>query len=84
MKYYSFRKKKAQSHTYKSTTEKQLGVTLNQSYVTAMLGIGMIYPGNSNILHRLILGKTRASEVRRFGSGRTGTGMAIANSAARS
>ena len=47
--------------------EKRLGVTLKQSYVnkiTAMLNPGMIPPGNSDIIHRLLLGKTRpGSEI---------------------
>ena len=51
--------------TYKSEMEKSLGVTFKQGYVnkvTEMLNSGMIPPGNSNIMHRLILGKTRVGE----------------------
>ena len=48
--------------------EKRLGVTLKQSYVnkiTAMLDLGMIPPGNSDLIHRFLLGKTRpGSEIR--------------------
>ena len=42
--------------------EKRLGGTLKQSNVnkiTTMLNSGMIPPGNSDIFHRFLLGKTR-------------------------
>ena len=45
--------------------EKRLGSTLKQGYVnriTAMLNSGMIPPGNSNIIQRFLLGKTRPGE----------------------
>ena len=44
---------------------KKFGVTLNKGYVNrvaAMLNNGMIPTGKSDILHRLILGKTRTGE----------------------
>ena len=54
--------------TYKAKMEKRLGVTLKQSYVniiTAVLNSGMIPPGNSYIVHRFLLWKTRpGSEIR--------------------
>ena len=40
--------------------EKRLGVTLKQGYVNRVMSMhnsGMIYPGNSDILYRLILTK---------------------------
>ena len=40
--------------------EKRLGVTLKQGYVNRVMSMhnsGMIYPGNSDILYRLILMK---------------------------
>ena len=53
---------------YKAKMEKRLGVTLKQSYVnkiTAMLNSGTIPPGNSGIIHRFLLRKTRPrSEIR--------------------
>ena len=45
--------------------EQSFGVTLNQGYVnrvTSILNSGMIPQGNSDIQHRLILGKKRAGE----------------------
>ena len=45
--------------------EKRLGVTLRQFYVakvTTMLNTGMIPTGNSDIIHRFLLGKTRPGE----------------------
>ena len=45
--------------TDKSKMEKRLGYF---NKVTEMLNSGMIPPGNSNIMHRLILGKTRVGE----------------------
>ena len=45
--------------------EKMIGNTLKQSYVnriTAMLISGMIPTGNSDIIHRFLLGKTRPGE----------------------
>ena len=51
--------------TYKSKMEKRFGVDLKQDYVNrvpTILNIGMIPPGNSDILHRLTLRKTRPGE----------------------
>ena len=53
------------SYSYKAKIEKRLGVTLRQSYVTrimTMLNTGMIPTGNSDIIHRFLLGKTRPGE----------------------
>ena len=50
---------------YRSKMEKRLGTTLKKSYViqvTTMLNLGMIPTGNSDILHRFLLGKTRPGE----------------------
>lgn len=50
---------------YKTKMEKRLGVNLKQSYVnriTAMLNSGMIPPGNSDIIRRFLLGKTRPGD----------------------
>ena len=48
--------------------EKRFGIHLRQGYVnkiTGMLNDGTIPPGNADILHRLILGKTKAgNEIR--------------------
>ena len=47
--------------TYKAKMEKRLVVTLKQVYVnriTTMLNSGMIPPGNSDKVHRFLLGKT--------------------------
>ena len=56
--------------TYKAKMEKRLGTTLKQSYVTritTMLNSGMIPTGNSDILHRFLLGKTRpGDEIRNW------------------
>ena len=41
--------------------EKRLGITLKHSYVnriTAYLNSGMILTGNSDIIHRFLIGKT--------------------------
>ena len=57
--------------TYKSKMEKTVGATLNQGYVnrvTTVLKCCIIPPGNSDVLHRLILEKTR------LGGGRIRTG----------
>ena len=46
--------------------EKRLDTTLRQGYVckvAEMLNKGMIPTNNSDILHRLILGKTKSGEV---------------------
>ena len=46
--------------------EKRVGTTLKQGYVskvTEMLNKGMIPTGNSDIMHLLIFGKTRAGKV---------------------
>ena len=54
--------------TYKTEIKKRLGVNLRQGYVkrmTAMLDSGMIPPGNSDILYRFLLGKTRPVEEKR-------------------
>ena len=64
--------------------EKKLGI--NQDYVnriTTMLEYGMIPPGNSDIIHRFLLWKTRQGEEIRT-LRRTRTGTAIVNSAAKS
>ena len=45
--------------------EKRLGVTLKKSYVNrimTMLNSGMIPTGNGDIIHRVLLGKTRPGE----------------------
>ena len=61
---YSYCRRILLLHKPKGTTtkmEKRLKVTLKQSYVnriTAMLNSGMIPPGNSDIIHRFLLGKT--------------------------
>ena len=50
---------------YKSKMEKRLRITLKQSYVnkiTPMLDSGMIPTGNSDIIHRFLLRKTRPGE----------------------
>ena len=56
--------------TYKAKMEKRLGVTLRQSYVTrimTMLNTGMIPTGNSDIICRFLLGKTRpGDEIRNY------------------
>ena len=64
---------------YKSKMEKRLGTTLKKSYVikiTTMHNSGNLPTGNSNIIHRFLLG-------RRFGIGKTKAGMDTANNAAR-
>ena len=46
--------------------EKRLNTTLRQGYVckvAEMLNKGMIPTDNSDILHRLILGKTKSEEI---------------------
>ena len=54
--------------TYKAKMEKKVEVTLQQSYVNnimAMLNLRMIPPGNSNIIHRNLLRKTKpGSEIK--------------------
>ena len=68
--------------TYKSKMEKRFGVTLKQGYVDRVTTMLMIPPGNSDILHRLILRKTRScEEIQKW---KNQTGIAIVNSAARS
>ena len=56
--------------TYRSKLEKRFGVHLRQGYVnkiTEMLNNGNIPPGNADILHRLILGKSRLGiEIRNW------------------
>ena len=72
------------SYSYKAKIEKRLGVTLRQSYVTrimTMLNTGMIPTGNSDIIHRFLLGKTRPGEE--IQNWKTKTGMDSANNAAR-
>ena len=58
----------ASTVTYRSKMEKRFGMHLRQGYVnkiTGMLNDGTIPPGNADILHRLILGKTKAGiEIR--------------------
>ena len=52
--------------TFKMKMEKRLNVTLKQGYVckvAEMLNKGMIPTNNGDILHRLILGKTKSGEV---------------------
>ena len=54
--------KPASAVTYRSKLEKTFGVHLRQDYenkITEMLNSGTIPPGNADIFHRLILGKTR-------------------------
>ena len=67
--------------TYKTKVEKRLGVTLKQSYVnrrTTMLYLGMIPPGNSNIVH-----SRKQGQVQRFGRGKIKAGMVTTNNAAK-
>ena len=52
--------------TFKMKMEKRLDTTLRQGYVcrvAEMLNKGMIPTNNGDILHRLILGKTKAGAV---------------------
>ena len=52
--------------TFKTKMEKRLNTTLRQGYVckvAEMLNKGMIPTNNSDILHRLILGKTKSGEI---------------------
>ena len=52
--------------TFKMKMEKRLNTTLRQGYVcrvAEMLNKGMIPTNNGDILHRLILGKTKSGEV---------------------
>ena len=52
--------------SFKMKMEKRLDTTLRQGYVcrvAEMLNKGMIPTNNSDILHRLILGKTKSGEV---------------------
>ena len=69
---------------YKSKMEKRLGTNLKKSYVikiTTMLNSGKIRTGNSDILHRFLLGKIRpGEEIRNW---KSKTGMDNANNAAR-
>ena len=59
-------KKPMGKKTFKMKMEKRLDTMLRQSYVckvAEMLNKGMIPTNNGNILHRLILGKTKSGEV---------------------
>ena len=50
---------------YRFKMEKRMGTNLKKSFVikiTTMLNSGMIPAGNSNIIHRFLLGKTRLGE----------------------
>ena len=52
--------------TFKTKMEKRLNTTLRQGYVckvAEMLNKGIIPTNNSDILHRLILGKTKSGEI---------------------
>ena len=52
--------------SFKMKMEKRLDTTLRQGYVcrvAEMMNKGMIPTNNSDILHRLILGKTKSGEV---------------------
>ena len=55
---------------FRSKMQKRLGTTLKKSYViqvTTMLNSGMMPTGNSDILHRFQLGKTRpGGEIRNW------------------
>ena len=58
-------KKPMGKKTFKMKMEKRLNVTLRQGYVckvAEMLNKGMIPTNNGDILHRLILGKTKSGE----------------------
>ena len=59
--------------TYRSKLEKRFGVHLRQGYVnkiTEMPNNGTVPPGNADIIHRLILGKTRPGiEIRNWKQG---------------